>query len=419
MRNGRVCLAGVAIILTFLTFPAMGQLDEKKEFAELEAEKPQIRSARHIVPRKFLQTELYEVHDEVETVESLYLFKIESDFGEFQPYGELLFRIRLQEIQALEVLRGESNTEVAVKGVGRSAADSVKSVGRFAKNPVATSKGVPGGIKRMFGARKREAKGVAKGDEEKKQEAIRSAFNIGEAERKLCQRLQVDPYTSNEPLRKEIQRVGKIEAIAGLGTDFVIPVVGLVKQVYGIAWQMDAYDLRDYNEKRLVEAGIDPEIARKFLYYDTLTPTHQTFLVSALLQMEDVEDREVALEQALSLESESEVLFFIEGIVMMSWYHQTFVPMDRMVWGTGIPVALSEDGRVMVFTGADFADWTDENEQIIVDFTDVYKDLSDQREIWISGGASRRTVEAVGHLGWIVHPNVRPELRALIPWGLD
>ena len=182
---------------------------------------------------------------------------------------------------------------------------------------------------------------------------------------------------------------------------------------------MDAYDLRDYNEKRLVEAGIDPEIVSRFLLYDVLTPTHQTFLVTALLEMEGVEDREVVLEQALSLESESEILFFIESVVMMNWYHQAYVPMTRMVWGTGIPVALSEDGRLMVFSGSDFADWTDENEDTIVDFTDVYKDLSDQREIWLSGGASRRAIEAVGHLGWIVHPNVRPELRSLIPWGLD
>ena len=104
---------------------------------------------------------------------------------------------------------------------------------------------------------------------------------------------------------------------------------------------------------------------------------------------------------------------------MMSWYHQEYIPMTRMVWGTGIPVALSGDGRIMVFSGADFADWTEENRALAVDFTDVYKDIADRREIWLSGGSSRWFVETVGHLGWIVHQNVRAEMLPLIPWGLD
>ena len=90
-----------------------------------------------------------------------------------------------------------------------------------------------------------------------------------------------------------------------------------------------------------------------------------------------------------------------------------------MLPDTLVPVALTKDGRVIVFTSADLALWTEETAEVTAEFNETYKKYSDKREVWVADQASPRFVEGVAGYGWTVTSGKRSTVLPEIPWGLQ
>ena len=240
--------------------------------------------------------------------------------------------------------------------------------------------------------------------------------------RRWAGKLGVDPYTTNERLAQELERVAKIDAIAGKGSSIVapkIPGASYVEDVHKLVTEMDPHELRDHNLNRLLEIGVPAEKAESFLELASLTPTRQTLLLSSLESLEGVANRAVVIEQALTLETEPEALFFLESVVMAGWYHTSQTPLERMVGASGVPGALAKDGRIIVFSALDYAYWTEQGAPIVSDFMKLYEGLPGRPEAWFSGGASPRFIAVAESRGWTVRTGVRSLVLAATPDFLD
>ena len=383
--------------------------------------------AAKALPPEMIEGEHFKVLDPVVNKFCLDQFRIQSDYGEFEAYGQMMLRIRLREIAALGRIEKVKASEVWIKAAGREVGQSVTAMGRIIVHPVRTAKGIKEGIAKRFRKTKRdvvEDVGTATGEGTAGDKAAKlgSRFlGIEKSYRQWSKRLGVDPYTSNPVLQNELQRVAKIDAGAALGAKIIVPRLpgtGLIRDVYSAVWSYDPRELVELNTRSLVEIGIPRELMDELFAQQFFTPSTTTALVAALVDLEGVGDRHILVEQALPTYSEPEAMYFLECILMAAWFHSNEEPLMKMIGGTGIPVGQTESGRIIAFDGSDFSHWREYTVSLANEFNDAYKHISANREVWIAGEAAQSYKDQVEGLGWKVRTGNRVKYLPRIPWGI-
>ena len=401
------------------------------------------RSASKILPPDLLKGELWTVADEVIPVEGLFQFQVQSAWGEFPVWGEAMLRLRLREFRAIAELETISSTEAALKGAGKSAGKSFVRLGNAIVHPKRTAKALPQGTRRLFGKIKRYSKkateAVAKSSEEKPndsqnqtgessaaaQEAAvwlaRKYGGVGSKYRDRARDLGVDPYTSNEVLASELERVSRAEAAGSVSSKFFLPVigqeVGLMADAANIAYVREWREIFAHNDELMRQMGVSQEQIFEFEKNENFTPMTQTIVVAMLDAMQGVEGRNLVIQQAAMLQNESEALFFLESVLLAEWYHREQNELKKFLADTLIPVATNKAGNLVAFTAADFFYWTPETEIVARDFTATYADHPGGRELILADYISSRARKNINAMGWQVMSSLRQQYDVEIPWG--
>ena len=409
-----------------LALPALGQ----ERGAGYET--PPVLKASDVLPSAWQKSEHHRVEENVANDCAMNLYRIDSDFGEYEVWGEVLARVRIREITAMAALAEVSDAQVAGEGVGRALTGSLEDTVAFLRSPGETLKALPHGVKLRFKSTKRDVEeGVAAVKGEKKTSDrsksvgghAESILGVDAAERRWAQNLRVDPYTANPRLKAALRRVARIDGYASLGTKLVkvpsLPGTDLVKNVYGVVWTLNPGEIRVLNEERLEGMGAPAETIAALFEVETLTPTTMTAIVGALAEMEGVADRRVVIEEALSIASEADALFLVESLLLAGHFHSTEAKLARFVPGTGVPVAVTADGRLVAFTAVDYSCWSREIAPLARSFSSAYEADWSKREVWISGGVSARFVAEVKRLGWACRSGFREELLPKLPWTAE
>jgi hypothetical protein len=387
-------------------------------------------------------------HVESEVVNDGYMntYSIASDFGRFGAYGTLQLVIRLREIGALAELAELSKSEVYANAVKEGALRGVKAVGTIADKPVETIKGVPQGVKKLFGRTKRAveggyetAKGLAaddkgeegeegqegeEGDQKSRTEKAGEAgsayakkyLGVNAAERRWSQKLGVDPYSDNKALKKAIKEVAKVDS-AGRFTVRLAPIPKIpgsatITQVNSLIWTMDGYELMQFNRNRLIEAGAAPEAIDAFYENVFFSPTRQTVLFTALLSLGGTENIGQALSQASSAESEHEARFFVTSTQMLAWFHKNESPIVRLLPGMRALVAVADDGRLVFVAPVDYLSWTAEVAAAGERLAAEASSGNGRREVWLLGETSARCRAGLESQGWTLQTGVGEQLFA-------
>jgi hypothetical protein len=433
LQHQAASLRGLAICVISLTL--LG-LSAARAQTSSKFESPPVRAAADVLPEEMVQGEHFRVVDEIGSYDSLNIYTVESDSGTHEAYGEMELRILLREIKATAELKKVSGAKAAAKAAGGAATKSVRAAGELGAHPVKAAKALPGGVRRRFKSWGRTSKEVSsfilkknRDDSDKMSSgemakgAARFYLGVDKAERKWAEKVGADPYTSFAPLKDELRRLGKYEAGAAKTVSFVGPKIhdslDYVNMTYSLVWSTDPGELAALNKKRLAELGASPELIEAFFKVEPLSPSYRTFLISALMEMPEVEDRIVPIEQALTLQTQTDSLFHIECVTMASWFHTTRAPLERFVRGTMVPAGLTKDERLIVFSAADFAYWAEETAPAAAEFNEIYKPLAERREVWIAGRATPMFIDGVHALGWNVRTNLRQEILPSLPWGVE
>jgi hypothetical protein len=398
---------------------------------EPEFETAPILKASKILPPELLQGEYHRVREEVRTDGYLNHYVIDSDFGEFVAEGTPLLRIRVREIDALAQLEELSESKVFVDAVTGAGFDLGKGLWRGGSDPVKSVKSAPQGANRLFKKLGRGAKLGAKKTSDMSSDLIglgdddgggavdldeirKSYYEVSQGEREWAARLGVNPYSSNETLRKAIRKMNNFgfagEITFAVASSLVIPIPGIgtvastINESADEIWATDPYVLRQVNIERLQKAGVEESLIAAFIDHPWYTPTMQTILLRLLLGMEGVSDTMSVLDVAIEAESEAEARYFVTSIVLMVWFHENEVPIDRVLTESHLPQAVTTDGRQIAFAPLDYLFW---GEYFVVAVqVAVTRPVLGEREIWVLGSVSDRARAEIEALGVSVHDQV-------------
>jgi hypothetical protein len=332
--------------------------------------------AAKVLPAEIRQGPHHRVADLVKA-DAFYLqFQLTSDFGELDVEGQTLLRTRVAEIDALARLSEVSKGEVFAAAAGGAVLKIGKGVVSAVEDPVATAKGIGGGIKRLgvnLGRKaKRAADSVTKDDRkpegpERSKErkaldaaggAANSVFGVNGAARRWAQKLGVDPYSTNPLLHDALVQVGKIDAAGSILTRIALPipmVISTTATVGGLVWEADPEEVRKVNEGRLAELGVSKEVASRYLINGNYTLTSQARFIAALDAVKSAGCADY-VDSASEAEDEREALFFVESAEMLEALHRDD-PVTSILPDSRAMVARTATGAVALVP-FDWLRWT-------------------------------------------------------------
>jgi hypothetical protein len=433
----KTCLA----TFIFLFLISMSSYAEEEKGFDV----PGTLKASEILPADLIKNEFFTVREEVSWFDGLNLFTVDTEYGSFEIWGEPMLRVRLKEYIAWNELQETSVVEAGAIGAGRTALRSVNALLMAFAHPITTIKGVPQGINRMFKQIDRDFENIAQAitgkksgdspgsldryDDDDKVSVSAAAFEklmgVNRSYRLWAEYVGVNPYTSNDAVQEELNRVAKADAYMGTSTKVLAPniikdtKIKILAKVSRSIYKDDWREVVDENKKVLRKMGVEDGLIDIYLNHDFINLSLSTLIVETLKDLDGVKDQALVIEQAILLETESEAIWFAESLMMAQWFHENDSPIEKMLPDTLVPVALTKDGRVIVFTSADLALWTEETAEVTAEFNETYKKYSDKREVWVADQASPRFVEGVAGYGWTVTSGKRSTVLPEIPWGLQ
>jgi hypothetical protein len=382
--------------------------------------------ASKILPPAIRQGPHHRVSDDVRAEHFYQQFHLASDFGDMDVEGRALLRTRVGEIDAIARLSEASKGKVFAQAAGGAVLNVGKGVVGVVTQPVATAKGIGGGLKRFgvnLGRKARRAVDSATKDDmkpddpdqTKKEKALdvaggvaNSVVGVNGAARRWAQKLGVDPYTSNPILHKALVDVGKIDAAGSIATRVALPVpvvVSATATVGGLVWGADPEELRKTNEARLAELGVSKEAAAQYLINGNYTLTSQTRLIAALHAV-GVKGCADYVEAASEASNEREALFFVESAEMLVGLHRRgavagVLPDSRaMVAKVGT--------RAVLLMPFDWVRWTEPLQSAAVEIAArARQELGAKTlEVRVSGATSPSARAGLREAGWSVTDGV-------------
>lgn len=383
-----------------------------------------------VLPAELLRGPHHRVGGIVRNDGYLNYYTVQSEFGEFEAVSTAMLKTRVGEIEALAALDELSKTEVFTKAAAEAGLKQLQTIKEFATRPVATFKGIPGGVGRMFKRYSRQASeavetaqefvagdedgddGGPGGDESSSDKAIElteTYFGVGKAQRAWARKLGTDPYSSNQVLQAAIKEVAWAERLGKFGMGFAgvpkIPGADIISDVNEAVWSKDPYELKDLNRSRLAATGASDELIEIYLESHRLTPSQQTLLTAAIAELDTVDGRDGILRQSLRLDGETEINFFIKSVTMLAWYHLNRTPLEAVKTYAAVPVGVTGDGNTVMLFAVDHLYWT---ESIAAAASNYARQAiaETETEVWLLGTASQRCKAELAALGLTVYEGV-------------
>lgn len=395
-----------------------------------EYEEAPVLAASRILQPGYYHGPYHRVREAVPTYSGANHYVIDSDFGVFEAEGNLLLEQRVAEIYAIAKLQEMSLGDEYQNALKEAAKSPLVVARNLAKNPVGTVSSVPKGIWKFMNRAGQGIKEAAGGRKRTEYEdnMLEDFSGMSKAKRELAAQVGVNPYSSNEVLQRELNRIAwasvagnvTISALSmGLtgGASVVIASVGISKTTSEVLRDTDPNDLRRLNTAALVEMGIKKADAEAFMAAPAYSPWHQTYMVQALKVLEGVKGRDALLRAATENASdEAEALFYAHTAHLIGLLHQGTIPVESIIIFHGLPVCVAKDGRAVIALQWDYAAWTEPTARFVAALKDfnakepVVKPKKGkqpaQREGWlvaISGQASplfQQQMAAIGVEVW-------------------
>lgn len=398
-----------AILFLALWVPALS--------AEMEPDEgPPLVFSHHLVPEDLRGGERYQLGPIGHVVNFGYEFELYSDFGEYRVRGIDMLEKRVNEIHALERLEQISKTDAFAKSFSEALKNPLVRTWTVARKPISTVAGIPGGVVRYMqgkfyevkkGSRvvaskansqnfkNREPKASEDGESSEgtvkkvggaTKKLSRRHLGFDRAKRGWARRLKVDPYTTNDNLQYELERIAWASSVGSFAAEFAMPassVLSYTLQAQELVWSKSALELERLNSIAIKNMGIEEDVIMIFNDLDHYTLTEKTELVLTLEGL-DVDGRLELVRLLLEVQSREEALLVVKIVSVFGNYSQLIKPLHRLEVRRGLAVAVSEEGSIILPLALDYLHWSP-------DLTDPL--LSEEmegvsRELWISGTAS-------------------------------
>ncbi len=333
-------------------------------------ENPPVLVAADILQPEVLNGPSHTVRPQVPSYAGHNQYMIDSDFGLFEANGNTLLAERIAEIRALAALRDFSKTEQYGTALEAAARSPVQLAGNLVKDPVSTISGVPKGVWKFINRAGQAIKETQDQHPPNPYEdpSIEGMIGFSKVKRELAASLEVDPYSSNETLQRELNAAawasfgGKMTftvALMPLGGTAGAVASGMQFSDASIKATTDlsAQDLRMRNLALLLNMEIPRADAEAFLGIAAFSPSRSTLLVEALEAMNGVTGQEIFLQGCLVAVDEVDAVFLLRSAQALARIHGD-TPLSRIGMFRGFPFGVAQDGSIVLAIEWDYASWT-------------------------------------------------------------
>ncbi len=389
----------------------------------VEYETPGVLDAYEILPPDLLEGKNFWVERRVVSYGLNNRYTIYSHFGKFEANGEDMLRIRIQEIRAIEGLREIKKSNAFGEAVKKAASSPIKGAKALITDPVDTLKGVPKGVGKFFSRIGEMAKG-GRGDQE--DGVTKELIGFSAMKRQYAHKYEVDVYSSNEVLQKELNSVSWAGFAGGAGVNlamlavkgaskaahYSIQATKLTHNMNRILLDSAPEDLRQINREKLLEMGVREPVIKEFLHHPKYSPRHETILVHALAEMSGVKNRGQFIKQALFAEYEEEAFLYQRMAEMLHGYHTHVKPIKELVSVRKFIVGYTSDQTIVAAIPLDNLYWTetcDRGSTALVKLDLTGRPIK-QTELWVTGTLTSTAMKELNSKGIVVKERAGLEL---------
>jgi len=419
----------VRVVVTTLLF-----FTPLRAFAQAASgfENPPVLKVTELIPANLLKGKGFQVNQNVPTDGVMGTFTLTADAATFPEYagtyqvrsGEL-FRIRLAEIPAIEKLNEMSKVGVFAKSMATTAVRPLEAAGNMVLNPVATVKGVPSGVGRLFdrvelgasslwdSATAPDQSGMARAGNVADRAGTVTANALGyeQVRRDLAKQLGVDPYTSNPILTKKLDDMAWVAFAGRVGVNTAISVAVPASMIItgttvtdNLVWDTPRADLIVRVETKLQEMNVPLAQISTFTHNPAIPLSLQVAVVENLGRLVNVPGRANVVGLMGGAITESQARFVATSLRMLADYHEKQQPLTAIA-APGPLAGRNQDGALILPAPVDYVSWTER----VASFVQSPAFVAVQpRTVWLAGKMSPLAKKEFEANGWTIHEGTAP-----------
>lgn len=332
-------------------------------------------------------------------------YTIETPWGYLTADGDVMLMARVAEVGAIAELENVSRTDAFKQSLVAAAKTPYNVVKGLMKDPKGTIQGTGKGMMKFMSGIGQSAKELTQGRKRGQGEDSlgKNLIGLSTAKRQLAMQLGADPYSSNELFQEQLENVGWVMTagegafkiatmpISG-GLGMALTVTGISDNFQDALLKMSPGDLRQLNKKYLEAMGVSTKAAEKFLATPAFSPTQQTAFVFALRALGGVKNRAAFVAIAAETSTEEADAQFCSGSAqLLAAVHAGKVKLASITTLGKMPVAITEDGRLLVALQWDTAFWSEAVERFIERAAVAKLGQTGPTVVAITGEATERT----------------------------
>ncbi|MEM1082495.1 MAG: hypothetical protein AAGI48_00095 [Verrucomicrobiota bacterium] len=347
---------------------------------------PPVFSASQLLPPELLQGPHFRVRESAPSDGYLTHFTIDSNFGQFECAGEQEVRERIQEIDAIARLAEVSRSDLFAEGMKRSIEAPIDAVKNIVDDPEETVKKLPKTVGHFFSkvgssienTAKRVGHNISENDDGVDGgdvaaagrgigNAAKSVAGFDKAKLDTARQLGVDPYSDNQRLQEEMEkvtwaffagglplRVGAMAASGGASAALTATkTAGLPEEIYDIT--PGELALRDRNS--MTAMGVPPQVIDEVFLNQAFSISIRHGIIRTLEKFPAGPGRTEVLRAAASVEQRRQADFIYEALQQLAKRHALKPYVEIKVLGR-LPGGLTADNFLEVAAPVDYVSWT-------------------------------------------------------------
>ena len=185
---------------------------------------PEVRPTSDVVPPALLHGPHYQLGPTVTTFTFMNQYSVTSDYGSFGPPSDVRLRRLVREIAAIAALKNIHESDAFAKATVEAGKGVVQGAQNLINDPVSTINALPEAVFSVFG---RVSEATKRGGRSQYEDGVaQNLLAVSSFKREYAQKLDVDVYSTNEVLQKELNSVAWAAAAGNLTLSAASMVTG-------------------------------------------------------------------------------------------------------------------------------------------------------------------------------------------------
>ena len=405
-----------------VALPCLAQTPEPFEVRRAEAvfEELPVLNASEILRPEFLSGPHHKVREPVPTYFGANQFTIDSEFGVFEANGNEMLVRRINEINAIARLKEVSRTDEFKNALSKAAKSPIASAKNIVTDPVNTISNAPKGLMKFMRRAGESIKDIGNKSESHAAEGSRMQQLIGfsDEKRKVAISLDVDPYSTNTVLQRELDGIAWASFAGGMTVQLAttplggpaLTVIDVTSSLNDVLKEKSPTDLKMMNRKTLRGLGAGDKDTERFLSNNAFSPSQQTAFVLNLKALNGVANRGAFVRTAGEKSSdESDAIFCVQTAALMSKLRKD-KPLARLAMIGDFPICITKDRTIIVALQWDYAAWTSGAAGFTSDVQKLAAQSGENQNVFValSGQVSPRLRQELETRGFTVQDRLAP-----------